>query len=230
MKRGVCIAIVVMGFTGLVAEILLLRELLIVFSGNELSIGIILANWLLLEASGCFLAGRVVDKVENERATFASVATFFSLFLFVALFLTRVLKNVLGVSIGENLALLPMFYASFLILLPLSLSHGALFTLSCRMYATVSAQDAATAAKVYVYETLGAIVGGVASTYLLIPYLNTFQAASGLAMVNFVTCLILLAPDRRAGWWRKVMIIRKYRGGSPKKNIARWSNGREIWG
>lgn len=52
MKRRVCIAIVIMGLSGLVAEIMLLRELLIVFSGNELSIGVILANWLILEACG----------------------------------------------------------------------------------------------------------------------------------------------------------------------------------
>jgi hypothetical protein len=37
-------------FPGLVSEILLLRELLIVFAGNELSIGLILAGWLILEA------------------------------------------------------------------------------------------------------------------------------------------------------------------------------------
>ncbi|NIT41207.1 MAG: hypothetical protein GTN46_06775, partial [Gammaproteobacteria bacterium] len=43
MKNRICIAILAMGFSGLVAEILLLRELLIVFSGNELCIGIILA-------------------------------------------------------------------------------------------------------------------------------------------------------------------------------------------
>ena len=55
MKNRIRIAVVVMGFSGLVAEILLLRELLIVFSGNELSIGIILANWLILEAFGSYV-------------------------------------------------------------------------------------------------------------------------------------------------------------------------------
>jgi spermidine synthase len=61
MKKRICIAILAMGFSGLVAEILLLRELLIVFSGNELCIGIILANWLILEAFGCFFLGRKLN-------------------------------------------------------------------------------------------------------------------------------------------------------------------------
>jgi len=225
MKRNVYIAIVVMGFSGLVAEILLLRELLIVFSGNELSIGIILANWLLLEAGGSFFAGRMVEKAKDARVTFAGLAIFFSLSLLGALFLTRLLKTILGISIGESIALLPMFYTSFLILLPVSLSHGALFTFGCRIYATFSAyetfsayatfsanatfsaQDDTTAGKVYVYETVGTMAGGIVCTYLLIPYLNTFQAASGLAMLNFVACLLLLAPYRKTGLWHKVMPV-----------------------
>jgi spermidine synthase len=48
MKNRLGIAILTMGFSGLVAQMLLLRELLVVFSGNELSIGIVLANWLIL--------------------------------------------------------------------------------------------------------------------------------------------------------------------------------------
>ena len=76
MNRRVRIAILVMGFSGLVAEILLLRELLIVFSGNELSIGVILANWLILEALGCFFpdmqtlskAPEETDEMEPLRA------------------------------------------------------------------------------------------------------------------------------------------------------------------
>ncbi len=68
MQKRVAIPILVMGFSGLVAEILLLRELLIVFSGNELSIGIILSNWLILEALGAYLAGWPAEKSKNVAA------------------------------------------------------------------------------------------------------------------------------------------------------------------
>ncbi len=207
MKKSVSIVIVVMGFSGLVAEILLLRELLVVFSGNELSIGIVLANWVLLEASGSFFAGRLVEKVKDARVIFAGIAILFSASLLSALFLTRILENLLGISIGENIALFPMFYTSFLILLPVSLSHGALFTLGCRIYAPTSAQDTAAAGKVYVYETAGTMIGGIVCAYLLLPHLNTFQAASGLAMLNFGACLLLLAPYRKSGLWQKVMLV-----------------------
>jgi hypothetical protein len=39
MKRRLVFAILVMGFSGIVVQILLLREFLVVFSGNELAIG-----------------------------------------------------------------------------------------------------------------------------------------------------------------------------------------------
>lgn len=78
MKKRICLAILAMGFSGLVAEILLLRELLIVFSGNELCIGIILANWLILEAFGCFFLARNAEKSKHTFETFTVITILFS--------------------------------------------------------------------------------------------------------------------------------------------------------
>ena len=207
MKKRIRIAILTMGFSGLVAEILLLRELLIVFSGNELSIGIILSNWLILEAFGCYYLGRKAEKSNNKLETFTAITILFSLSLFIAVFLTRILKRLIGISIGESLGLLPMFYSSFLILLPVSVLHGALFTYSCRIYSMFTGQDTSAAGRVYAYETVGTIIGGIACTYLLIPYLNTFLAFSGLAMLNFIVCLVLLSPYWKTGLLQKHIIV-----------------------
>jgi hypothetical protein len=46
------------GFSGIVAEVVLFREFFIVFSGNELSMGIVIGNWLLLQAAGSYIAGK----------------------------------------------------------------------------------------------------------------------------------------------------------------------------
>lgn len=205
MTRRVRIAVVVMGFSGLVAEILLLRELLIVFSGNELTIGIILANWLVLEAVGCFFPGRLVEKSTNKLEALTVITIHFSASVLLALLLTRSLRGLLGVSIGESIGLLPAFYSSFLILLPVSMLHGALFTFSCRLYAVFLGQEESAAGRVYVYETVGTIVGGIASTYLLVPHVNAIQASIGLGALNAAMCLLLLAPSWRTGLLRKVL-------------------------
>jgi spermidine synthase len=206
MKKRVCIAILTMGFSGLVAEIFLLREFLIVFSGNEFSIGIILANWLILEAFGSFMLGRKAEKLKNKLEAFTFITLLFSISLLIAIVLIRILKRVIGISVGESIGLLPMLYASLLILLPVSMLHGALFTFSCHLYSMFSAQDASSAGRVYAYETVGTAIGGIACTYLLIPYLDTFQVSSGLAVLNSLVCLALLLPYWKTGRYQKSVL------------------------
>ena len=45
-----------LGFTATVSQILVLRELLIVFEGNELSTGFLLTFWSFFTAAGSWLA------------------------------------------------------------------------------------------------------------------------------------------------------------------------------
>lgn len=207
MRKRICLAILAMGFSGLAAEVLLLRELLIVFSGNELCIGIILANWLILEAFGCIFLGKIAEKSRHMLETFSVITILFSFSLLTSVFLTRILKSVIGIAIGESIGLVPMLYSSFLILFPVSILHGALFPLSCQMYFMFSGQDASSAGRVYVYETVGTIIGGIACTYLFIPYLHTFQASTVLAILNVIVCLLVLASSWKTGLFQKTMLV-----------------------
>lgn len=207
VNRRVWFAVLVMGFSGLVAEILLLRELLIVFSGNELCIGIILANWLILEALGCFLAGRGTETSGARTEAFTITTVLFSLSLPVAILLTRLLKQAIGISIGESIGFFPMLYASFLILLPVSTLHGAQFTLSCRMDSVFSGRQASSAGRVYAVETVGTIAGGIVCTALLIPHLDALTASFLLAALNGLVCLLLMAPHWKAGRRRQSALV-----------------------
>ncbi len=198
-----------MGFSGLIAEIFLLRELLIVFAGNELSIGIILANWLLLEAVGCLWPGRLIDRTSKKLEAFVLITILFSVALIAAVFAARMIKVALGVSIGEHVGLMPMFYTSLLVLLPVSVLHGALFTFSCSIYDVYGEPETrnrgrrkgsgggTVAGRVYVDETVGTITGGVAGTFVLIPLLNSFEVVIGTAFVNMLACAWMLGPGTR---------------------------------
>jgi hypothetical protein len=64
------ISLIIMGISGTTAQIILLRELLISFFGNELTLGIILANWLILEAIGSFIIGKSVEKIEEKKEVY----------------------------------------------------------------------------------------------------------------------------------------------------------------
>ncbi|MCD5401125.1 spermine synthase [candidate division NPL-UPA2 bacterium] len=205
MKNRLILAMLVTGFSGIVAQILLLRELLVSFSGNELSIGIILANWLILEAFGCFFLGKRIDYIKNKIVAFVGITILFSISLPISIYWTHLLRGILGVSIGERVGFLPTLYSSFLILLPVSVCHAILFTFGCKIYSIFTKSDVPSVSKVYVYETIGTIVGGIIVTIILIPHFHSFQIAIGLALINFFVCLVLIIPLRQAGKLQKIV-------------------------
>lgn len=175
--------ILVVGLSGLVAQVVLLRELLVNFLGNELILGIILANWVIAEALGAWLGGRYIDRAKNKINVFIDVQIAFSVALFLALYLSRIFKITLGVPFGEGVGLFTVLYASFLIIFPVALSHGVLFSFASKIYRSIG--------RVYSYETIGTIIGGFLITYLLIPYLNSFQIIFMVALVNLAVCALL---------------------------------------
>jgi len=206
IKNHLKIAILIMGFSGLVAQMIFLRELLIVFSGNELTIGLILANWLILEAFGSFFVGKRAEHIKDKIVAFVVITIIFTLSLFAAVYITRILKNILGISIGQGVGILPIFISSFLILLPTSVAHGALFTFGCKLHSLLDGRDSSSG-KVYVYETAGTLIGGIFWTYLFIQYLNAFQTAAVLAVLNFLICVVLLIPYWRIGRLQKAVTV-----------------------
>ena len=49
-------ALALVGFSAVIGQIVLMRELIVVFNGNEISLGIMLAMWLLWTSAGSGLA------------------------------------------------------------------------------------------------------------------------------------------------------------------------------
>ncbi|MDD5155040.1 MAG: fused MFS/spermidine synthase [Candidatus Omnitrophica bacterium] len=183
MSYSFVLVVVIIGLSGIIAQVLLLRELLVSFYGNELIIGIILANWLAAEALGAFLLGRHADRARDKTSLLVICQLLFSLFLPLAIFLSRTFKGLSGVPAGEGLGLYTIFWSSLLIVFPASFCHGALFTLSCRLLDSIG--------KAYAWETIGTILGAAVLTYVFIPLLNSFQIAFFISVAGLVICYFL---------------------------------------
>jgi len=188
------ISLLLMGVSGIVAQIVLLRELLVSFFGNELTLGIILGNWLVLEAIGSFYLGKSVEKTGKKIEIYVLLQLFFSLAFPAMIYLSRIFKNFLPATPGEGLGLVPIFFFSFLILLPVSIPHGALFTYGCKLYSRHLREDASTIGKVYILETIGSIIGGLLLTLLLIQHLHSFEIALAISLMNALIAAFLLWP------------------------------------
>lgn len=184
------LSVMVMGLSGIVAQVVLLRELLVSFYGNEFTLGLILANWIISEAIGVFVIGKIIDNIKNKVNIFIILQIVFSIILPLSIYLSRIVKSLYGVPFGEALGLAQIFYSSLLIMLGVAFCHGALFSCGCRVYSSYIKDSANSIGKTYAWETIGTIIGGIVLTYLFIPHLNSFQIGFIISISNLFVCLL----------------------------------------
>lgn len=175
----------------MVSQIIFMREFLIVFYGNELSIGYILASWLIGGAIGSGLFGRFVDKIKLKVTAFSLCQIGLSLLLPLNIVAIRSIKTILNVSTGEVIPIFPMAISSFIILVPACAVLGFMFSLACGMYESSPRHPASRIGYVYVLEALGSMVGGILASFILIRILNAFQIFSILSASNLLSVLLL---------------------------------------
>jgi spermidine synthase len=192
----VIFAILVIGFSGLVAQILLLRELLVSFYGNELTVGVILANWVVLEALGALSFGRLIDRIKNKLAMLVILNILFLVSFPLCIWGVRTFKLIFGLPLGLGVGIGTIFWISLVFSLPISFTHGGLFSSCAKIYAASSQSKGASAGRVYFWETLGTILAGVVFTYFMIPHFNSFQIAGAIAILNTIVCLYLLFEEK----------------------------------
>ncbi len=188
--------VVMLGVTGQVAQVVLLRELLMVFHGNELSLGVILAAWMLWvgvgSACGAALLTRWPDPYRLLRVDAALVA----LALPATVVAIRALPGAIDAPPGALASLADMALGSFAVLAPVTLLLGAQFVLLARAWREHDASvDASGAAKTYVGEALGNVVGGLLFTLVLVHVSDAIQTG---VLVGGAMLAVALVPRRRA--------------------------------
>ncbi len=192
--KPLILAFLAVGFGETVSQVLMIRELMTNFQGNELTLGVILANWLFLIAVGSWTLGRAADRVPARASVFVITQILFCLILPVQILLARGINNLIGVKPGEMVGLLPIFYSSFLLLAPVCVLIGAQFALGCRILAAGAETPAREVGKIYVAEALGCMIGGAGFTYLLVHRFHAFEIALLAVLLNLMAGVILLRP------------------------------------
>jgi spermidine synthase len=177
-------AVLMLGAVSQIAQVLFLRELLMVFHGNELSIGVILAAWLAWTGAGSRL-GAVLSVCGKNTFGLLILCTASLLPLLPAtIWLIRGLRRFFDVLPGAYLTLTDMALSAFLVLAPACLLLGIQFVLLSRVWRERSGTgDTSAAGNTYLVEAAGNMLGGLAFTFLLVHYLNSFQAAFAAAVL-----------------------------------------------
>lgn len=192
MNLPIIFALLLMGFTFTITQVMVIRELLVVFAGNELSIAIILANWLLLEAAGSFLIGKKVEEWGWQEIGYAFAQLLIAMLLPLTIYGIRSVRDLSGLSLGEGASLLQIFFWTVPLLAPMGILDGILFALGCTLHSKSTPKVYTSLGRVYLFEALGAGLGGILYTFWLIPLFNSFQVAFLLGGANLVSGLLLI--------------------------------------
>ena len=182
------------GFTAVIAQVVLMRELLVVFYGNELALGVMLASWLFWTAIGSSLMGLAAQRAGDSRKLLAGLETLTAFILPVTLLAVRASKAVFHSVPGEILGPVPMFLTSFVALSAFCLISGGLFAAGSRLFAELTgATTAAATGAVYLLEAAGSGVGGLLAGLALVRWLTPFEIAGLVGVLNLLAACVLLA-------------------------------------
>ncbi len=203
MTRPLTFAVFTFGFTAMAVQILMMRELLVVFYGNELSAGVMLASWLFWVAAGSFAARFKKFREEIFHLLLLSV----SIIAPATIYFIRELRNILGVSAGELIGPVPMALSVFILLAPACLVFGSLFAVSCRLASPETPSAPATAGKIYMIESLGAVAGGVAFNLVLIYIFAPLQIALFCGVLNAIAVLVVADRNKAPIRWAATLVF-----------------------
>ena len=190
MKKSILFAIFLIGFTAMSTQIVLLRQLIVIFYGNEISIGLLLGAWLFWGAVGSWLLGRFADKIKNRQFYFAILQILLAFILAGVIFVMRNTRTILGIFPGEIIGFLPMAAFSFCVLSLICIILGFLFALACRIYPQ-DVEGATKIGRVYILEALGAVCGGCLVSFFFIRYFDALYIMLGIACLNLICAYLL---------------------------------------
>ncbi len=180
------LTILAAGFAATVGQILLLRELWVLFYGNEMSTALVLAGWLLWTALGSSVTARLLGRSAPGEAALAVLVTLQALGLPALVLAARGARWLYGIPVGELAPLGTMLFVCLSLPILFCPISGALFGF-CWAYRRTHSNVPALASPLAIYlgEALGAAAGGIVFFFVML------QLAQALTIAIFVALALL---------------------------------------
>lgn len=194
-RFGFALAVVCLGLSAVLTQVTLMREMLSVFSGNELVLGVVLGAWLLLFGAGCSL-GRFASRLAWPLDVFLAAQVVLAVVPLAGVFLLRTLRNVVfvrGAAVGVSETVL----SCFALLAPYCLLAGFLLTLASVLFDRH--RDPRSIGQVYFFDNVGSVAGGLLFSFVLVRSCNHFEILYTAAGANLaLACWLAWAARRGA--------------------------------
>jgi len=159
----------VIGFAAIIVQILLLRELVTVFNGNELTYGISLMIWLTATGLGSYFTGKVMKLFKDPLNVLIYTQLAISIIVPAEIYFARISKMLFNIPAGSLPDLNSIFIISVLSMAPACFLFGSLFTLGSKALGNIGSM--------YIIESIGSVAGGIVFSFILIYLFDPFQIA-----------------------------------------------------
>lgn len=179
------------GFAAMVIQVLLIREVTVVFEGNELTMGWMLGVWMLLTGLGALL-GNQPRVLINSRAILGRSLFLLAVIPLVLVVFINVLKNQLY-PIGALISPIKFLFLLFVVFSPICILVGLIYSLLVNLFQS----NQKGFVKVYAFESIGSLVGGIAVSFLMIQWLTILQS---LLLLSLIVLVFLCFTFRRGGY------------------------------
>lgn len=189
-----------LGFCAMISQVVFQRECISLFSGNELSIGVVLFIWLLFGGLGSLTVGKLTNRLEaGQRVLFQFwLLIGLSLLLPATLLALRFARPILGMEPGEIAGITPVFLTVVVCLAPLTFLQGGLFAVYCSISKVGDVRNlSGRASIVYAVEGAGAVLGGILMHFLLIGRVLPFATLLLLSGLNLACAYTALAHQAK---------------------------------
>lgn len=190
------------GFSGLVYQVIWVRELVLVFGATTFAVSTVLTAFMGGLALGSFYFGRRSEKVARPLQLYGWIEIGIGLYGLAVPIIFALLPNVyhffwerLQVSFFA-LSLIRFLFAALILVLPTALMGATLPVLSA-YYARDLRKLGFRVGSLYSINTFGAVLGAASTGFFLIPLLGMRAATVTAAAINILLGIASLALSRR---------------------------------
>jgi len=170
---------------------------MVVFYGNEISMGVMLACWLLWTALGSGVLGRFATKATDAARLMAALQTLLAILFPVTVLAVRASRGVFHALPGELLGPTPIFLTCLFTVSCFCAVSGCVFVAGSRFHAEEAGSSNPVAVNsVYLLEAAGSALGGILASLVLLRSLNSLQIAFFVSTLNLIAAATLLLHKR----------------------------------
>ncbi len=189
-KAIVFAAFFLSGLSGLVYEAIWMRMLTFTFGSTTLAVSTALAAFMAGLAIGCYIFGRIVDRVKNHVRTYIILEILIGLYGISTLYTLTNLDKIYGplleyISGDFYLLTAIRFVLAFIVIGVGAVLMGGTLPVISRIVIKEKDSIGEQFGTLYAVNTFGAVLGVLLAGYLLIPLIGLRNGIATAALINF---------------------------------------------